>query len=175
MAASIVTKTVAVDMGIVATAAATAATMTAIVLAMMTASVVPMDVVTITALGGSTVMPRVAATIATAAVVMTIVGVLSLTVEIVGVLRLMGTPLQGTLVILMEVETKTTVLTIGTPVDRLRSANSSRCGALGQITRPNLSSTLACFKVSEYGTWRRWNNQICYGALRLQQVWSSRC
>ena len=160
VAASIVTKIVAVAMGIVATVAAIAATMTAIVLATMIVSVVPTDVVTTMALGGSTVMPRVAARIATAAVVMTIVGVLSLTVEIVGVLRLTGTPPQGILVIPMEVETKTTVLTIGTPVDRLRSANFRRCGALGQITRPNLSSTLACFMVSDYGTWRELNNQF---------------
>ena len=160
VAASIVTKIVAVDMGIVATVAAIAATTTAIVLATLIVSVVPTDVAMTMDLGGSTVMPRVAATIATAAVVMTIVGVLSLTVEIVGVLRLTGTPPQGILVIPMEVETKTTVLTIGTPVDRLRSANSRRCGALGQITRPNLSSTLACFKVSDYGTWRKLKNQI---------------
>ena len=160
VAALIVTKIVAVDMDIVATVAAIAATTTAIALAMMIVSVVPTDVVTTMALGGSTVMPRVAATIATAAVVMTIGEVLSLMVEIVGVLRLTGTPPQGTLVIPMEVETKTTVLMIGTPVDRLRSANSRRCGALGQITRPNLSTNLACFKISNYGTWRRLNDQI---------------
>ena len=160
VAALIVTKIVAVDMDIVATVAAIAATTTAIALAMMIVSVVPMDVVTTMALGASTVMPLVAATIATAAVVMTIVGVLSLMVEIVGVLRLTGTPPQGKLAIPMEVETKTTVLMIGTPVVRLRSANSRRCGALGQITRPNLSSNLACFKTSEYDTWRRLNNQV---------------
>ena len=160
VAASIVTKTVAVDMGIVATVAAIAGTMTAIVLATMIGSVVPTDVVTTMGLGESTVMPQVAGTIATAAVVMTIVEVLSPTVEIVGVLRLTRTHPQGILVIPMEVETKTTVLTIGTPVDRLRYANSHRCGALGQITRPNLSSTVACFKVSDYGTWRKLNNRI---------------
>ena len=160
VAALIVTKIVAVDMDIVATVAAIAATTTAIALAMMIVSVVPTDVVTTMALGVSTVMHRVAATIATVAVVMTIGGVLSLMVEIVGVLRLTGTPPQGTLVIPMEVETKTIVLMIGTPVDKLRSANSHRCGALGQITRPNLSSNLACFKISDYGTWRRLKNQI---------------
>ena len=159
--ALIVMKIVAVDMDIVATVAAIVATTTVIVLAMMIVSVVPMDVVTTMALGGSTVMPpRVAATIATAAVVMTIGGVLSLMVEIVGVLRLTGTPPQGTLATPMEVETKTTVLMIGTPVVRLRSANLRRCGALGQITRPNLSSNLACFKISDYGTWRRLNNRM---------------
>ena len=160
VAASIVTKTVAVDMGIVATVAAIAGTMTAIVLVTMIVSVVPTDVVTTMGLGESTVMPQVAATIATAAVVMTIVEVLSPTVEIVGVLRLTRTHPQGILVIPMEVETKTTVLTIGTPVDRLRYANSHRCGALGQITRPNLSSTVACFKVSDYGTRRKLNNRV---------------
>ena len=40
---------------------------------------------------------------------------------------------------MVEVETKTTALTIGTPVDKLRSANPLRCGALCQIMRPNLS------------------------------------
>ena len=153
--ASIVMKIVAVDMGIVATVAAIVGTTTAIVLVTTIVNVVPTGVVTTMALGESTAMPRVAATIATAAVVMTIGGVLSLMVEIVGVLRLTGTPPQGILVIPTEVETKTTVLTIGTPVDRLRSANSCRCGALGQITRPNLSSTIACLKISDYGTWRK--------------------
>lgn len=40
----------------------------------------------------------------------------------------------------VEVEPSTTVMMIGTPVDRFRSANLLRCGALCQITRPSLSA-----------------------------------
>ena len=144
---------VAVEVGLAATVAATT-TAIAVILATMIVSVAPTDVVTIMVLAGLTVMPPGAATIATAAVGMIIAEALSLTVEMVDDLLLTGTPLLGKLGTRMEVETKTTVLTIGPPVDRLRSANPLRCGALGQIMRPNLSATIAWVKVGIHDTWR---------------------
>lgn len=83
---------------------------------------------------------------AIAAVEMIDVGVMSLmVVEMAGgptIMRLMRSlRLRGMLEIpMVEVEPKTTILTIGTLVDRLRSANLFRCGALCEITRPNLST-----------------------------------
>ena len=123
-----------------------AVTMTAIVdlLATMIVSVARMDVVMTTALEALTGMHQAGATIVTAAaaVTTTVVAVTPMLVEMVGVLTLRTAMLPqerlGTRTV--EVETKTTVLTIGTPVDKLRSANPLRCGALCQIMRPNLSS-----------------------------------
>ena len=115
---------------------AVAVTMIAIVghLVMMIASVVRTDVVMTTALGESTGMHPVGVMIVTAvAAVTTIaVAVTRMVVEMAGVLILRTAMLPreilGTRTV--EVETKTTVLTIGTPVDKLRSANPLRCGAL---------------------------------------------
>lgn len=113
-------------------------------LATMTVSVARMDVVMITAHEASIAMHRAGVTTATAAaaVTTTAVAVTPMLVEMVGVLMLRTAMLpQGRLgTRTVEVETKTTALTIGTPVDELRSANSLRCGALCQIMRPNLSS-----------------------------------
>lgn len=125
---------------------AVAVTMTAIVdlLATMIASVARMDVVMTTALEALTGMHQAGATIVTAAaaVTTTVVAMTAMVVEMAGVLMLRTATLPqerlGTRTV--EVETKTTVLTIGTPVDKLRSANPLRCGALCQIMRPNLSS-----------------------------------
>lgn len=115
---------------------AVAVTMTAIVdpLATMIVNVALMDVVMTTALEALTGMHQAGATIVTAAaaVTTTVVAVTPMLVEIVGVLMLRTAMLPqerlGTRTV--EVETKTTVLTIGTPVDKLRSANPLRCGAL---------------------------------------------
>lgn len=123
-----------------------AVTMTAIVdlLATMIVSVAHMDVVMTTALGALTGMHQAGATIATAAAAMmtTVVAVTPMLVETVGVLMLRTAMLlqERLETRTVEVETKTTVLTIGTPVDKLRSANPLRCGALCQIMRPNLAS-----------------------------------
>ena len=55
------------------------------------------------------------------------------------------TPLRGVVVSRTEVETMwNTVLTIGTPINKLRSANPLRCGALCQITRSNLLAAVLC-------------------------------
>ena len=115
---------------------AVAVTMTATVdhLVTMIASVVRTDVVMTTAPGESIGMHPVGVMIVTAvAAVTTIaVAVTRMLVEIAGVLILRTAMLPretlGTRTV--EVETKTTVLTIGTPVDKLRSANPLRCGAL---------------------------------------------
>ena len=115
---------------------AVAVTMIATVghLAMMIASVVRTDVVMTTALGESTGMHPVGGMIVTAVAVVTTIAaaVTRMVVEMAGVLILRTAMLPreilGTRTV--EVETKTTVLTIGTPVDKLRSANPLRCGAL---------------------------------------------
>ena len=139
---------------------AVAATTTAIVglLATMTVSAARMDVVTTMALAVLTVMRQVGATTVTAAAVTTTVAVTPMAVEIVGALMLRTVMLRqeklGTRTV--EVETKTTVLTIGTPVDELRSANPLRCGALCQIMRPNLSSSFENSKIRGLSTRRRW-------------------
>lgn len=125
---------------------AAAVTMTAIVdpLAMMIVSVARTDVVMTTGPAALTDMHQVGAMIVTAAAVgtTTVVAVIPMLVEMVDALMLRTAMLPrerpGTRTV--EVETKTTVLTIGTPVDKLRSANPLRCGALCQIMRPNLSS-----------------------------------
>lgn len=125
---------------------AVAVTMTAIVdlLATMIVSVARMDVVMTTALEELTGMHQAGAMIVTAvaAVMTTVVAMILMPVEMVGVLMLRTAMLPqerlGTRTV--EVETKTTVLTIGTPVDKLQFANPLRCGALCQIMRPNLSS-----------------------------------
>ena len=139
VAASIAMMIVAVEVE-VGTVGMVAATTTAIAapLATKIVSVVPTaDVAMITVLAELTVTPLVVAMIATAAVATTIVVVLSLTVEMVaemvGALQLMRMPLQGRPEIPTEVETKISVLTIGTLVDRLRSANLLRSGAFCQI------------------------------------------
>ena len=132
--------------GTVGTAVAVAVTMTATVdlLATMIVSDARMDVVMITALEELTDMHRAGATIVTAvaAVTTTVVAVTPMLVVIVGALMLRTAmlPQERLVTRTVEVETKTTVLTIGTPVDRLRSANPFRCGALCQIMRSNLSS-----------------------------------
>ena len=125
---------------------AVAVTMTAIVDLhdTMIVSVARMAVATTMALEASIGMHQVGATIVTAAaaVMTTVVVVIPTLVETVGALMLRtAMPPQerfGTRTV--EVETKTTVLTIGTPVDKLRSANPLRCGPLCQIMRSNLSS-----------------------------------
>jgi len=91
-------------------------TATAALHAMTTVSVVHMDVVTTMGLVASTVMPQAAGTIATAAVAMiTAVAAIHI-VEMVDALEATGM-LHGTHASLtVEVETKTTALTIGTPV-----------------------------------------------------------
>ena len=125
---------------------AVAATTTAIAdLATTIASDDRMDDVTTMVLAASTVMPLRAATIVTAAVVTIAVVAMSITV---GTPDDQATPLdtasrrrQETIGIRMaEVEPLTTVLMIGTPVDRLLSANLLRCGALCQIRCPSLSA-----------------------------------
>ena len=76
-----------------------------------------MGVVMITDLVVSTAMPQAAAMIATAAVATNTEAEETPTAVIVDVLVVMAMPLQGTHVNPMaEVETKTTALTIGTPV-----------------------------------------------------------
>lgn len=127
---------------------AVAVTMTAIVdpLATMIVSVVPTDVVMTTGRAALTDTHQAGAMIVTAAAVgtTTVVAVILMLVGTVGALMLRTAMLPrerlGTRTV--EVETKITVLTIGTPVDKLRSANPLRCGALCQIMRPNLSSVL---------------------------------
>lgn len=114
--ASIDSKTVAgeadiVDMAVVATRTATAAPP-----AMMIVSVAHMGVAMTMDLVASTAMPRVVATTAIAAAAMTIVAGTTLTAVIVGargaIAMLQETPAN----LMVEVETKTTALTIGTPV-----------------------------------------------------------
>ena len=125
---------------------AAAVTMTAIVdpLATMIVSVARTDVVMTTGPAALTDMHQVGAMIVTAAAAgtTTVVAVIPMLVEMVDALMLRTAMLPrerlGTRTV--EVETKTTVLTIGTPVAKLRSANPLRCGALCQIMRPNLSS-----------------------------------
>ena len=155
MARHVVAASIALMIVVVAAAAvaavgtvdmAAAVTMIAIVdlLATTIVSVARMDVVMTMALEALTGMHQAGVTIATAAAAVTtiVVVVTPMLVEMVGVLMLRTAMLlQETLgTRTVEVETKTTVLTIGTPVDELRSANRPRCGALCQIMRPNLSS-----------------------------------
>ena len=125
---------VVVVVGTVGMAVAVTMTATEDHLVMMIASVVRTDVVMTTALGESTGMHPVGVMIVTAvAAVTTIaVAVTRMLVAMAGALILRTAMLPqeilGTRTV--EVETKTTVLTIGTPVDKLRSANPLRCGAL---------------------------------------------
>lgn len=103
------------------------------------------DDATIMGLAASIVMLPRAVTIVTAAVAMIAVVAMSTTV---GTLDAQATLLhtasrrhQETIGIRMaEVEPLTTALMIGTPVDRLLSANLLRCGALCQIRRPSPSA-----------------------------------
>lgn len=140
----VVVAAVAVVVGTVGMAVAVTMTAIADLLATMIVNVARMDVVMTTALEALTAMHQAGATIVTAvaAVTTTVVAVTPMLVEKVGVLTLhtamLPQEMLGTRTV--EVETKTTVLTIGTPVDKLRSANPHRCGALCQIMRPNLSS-----------------------------------
>ncbi len=113
---------------------------------MMIASVVLMGAVTTMDLVALIATLHPAAKTATAAVEMIVVAATSLTVEMaddLAIMRLMGSlRLQEMLENpTVEVEPMTTILTIGTLVDRLRSANLLRCGAPCEITRPNLSTT----------------------------------
>ena len=122
-----------------------ATTITIVDLATMIASDDRTDDVMTTVLAALTVMPPRAATIVTAAVATIAVVAMSITV---GTPDGQATPLhmasrrrQETIGIRMaEVEPLTTALMIGTPVDRLPSANLLRCGALCQIRRPSLSA-----------------------------------
>ena len=181
VAALIATTIVAVveEAGTVGMVADTTTAIAAAPLVTTIVSVVPMaDVAMTTIRAESTVTPLVAGMIATAAVATTIVAELILTaarvaamvVEIVGALQLMRMLLQGRPEIPMEVETKTSVLMIGTLVDRLRSANLLRCGAFCQIAHANLPANLACLRFRGCSTWRRRGFQYCYNARGLQQV-----
>lgn len=122
-----------------------AMTIVIVALATMIASDDRMDDVMTMVPAASIVTPRRAATIATAAGVTIAAVAMSITV---GTPDGQATPLdmasplrQETIGIRMaEVEPLTTVLMIGTPVDRLLSANRLRCGALCQIRRPSLSA-----------------------------------
>lgn len=146
VAASIASMIVVVVVVVGTVGMAVAVTMTAIVdpLATMIASVARTDVVMTTGLAALTDMHQAGAMIVTAAAAgtTTVVAVIPMLVGMVDALMLRTAMLPrerlGTRTV--EVETKTTVLTIGTPVDKLRSANPLRCGALCQIMRPNLSS-----------------------------------
>lgn len=135
VAASIASMIVVVVVVVDTVGMAVAVTMIAIVdlLATMIVSVVHMDVVMTTALEALTATHQAGAKIViAAAVTTTVVAMTAMVVEMVGVLMLRTATLPqerlGTRTV--EVETKTTVLTIGTPVDKLRSANPLRCGAL---------------------------------------------
>lgn len=112
----------------------------------MIANVVLMGVVMTTALAVSTAMLHPAVRIATPVEETIAVVVTSRMVEMADDLattRLMGSlRLQGILEIpTVEVDPMTTILTIGTLVDRLRSANLLRCGALCEIMRPSLTTS----------------------------------
>ena len=118
---SIASMTVVEAVDTVVMAAAAAGTMTTIAapLAMMTVSGVHTDVVTTIHLVVSTGTPQAAEMIATAAVAMNTAAEAIHTAETVGVREVMGTPAHEIHASLMvEVETKTTALTIGTPVVR---------------------------------------------------------
>ena len=123
---------------------AVAVTMTAIVdlLVTMIESVALMGVVMTMALEALTGMHQAGETTVTAvaAVTTTVVAVTPMLVEIALTQRTAMLHRGRRAIRTVEVETKNTVLTIGTPVDKLRSANPLRCGALCQIMRPNLSS-----------------------------------
>ena len=111
------------------------------------ASVVLMGAVMTMALVALTDMLHQAVKTAIIAVEMIDVVVTSLMVEMAGgptIMQLMRSlRLRGMLEIpMVEVEPMTTILMIGTLVDRLRSANLLRCGALCEITRPNLSASI---------------------------------
>lgn len=83
----------------------------------MTVSVVHMDVVMIMDLVASTAMPQEAVTIATAAAVVTTTAVeMSPTAAMVDALGVMAKLQESLVSLTVEVETKTTALTIGTPV-----------------------------------------------------------
>lgn len=133
--------TIVVEAGTVA-----AATMTIIVdLATMIASDDRTDDVMTMVLAASIAMPPRAAMIVTAAVAMIAVVAMNTTVGTpdgqATRLHMASRRRQETIETLMaEVEPLTTVLMIGTPVDRLPSANLLRCGALCQIRRPSLSA-----------------------------------
>ena len=145
VAASIASMTVGAVVG-ATVGMAVAVTMTAIVDLhdTMIVSVARMAAAMIMALEVSIGMHQVGVTIVTAAAAMmtTVVAVTPTVAETVDALMLRTAMLPqerlGTRTV--EVETKTTVLTIGTPVDKLRPANPLRCGPLCQIMRSNLLS-----------------------------------
>ena len=131
--------TIVVAVAVVIVGMAVVVTMTAIadLLATMIVIGVPMDVAMIMALEALIGMRQADATIVTATVVTTtVVAVTPMLAETADAMAMRLSETHGTHTV--EVETKTTVLTIGTPVDKLRSANPLRCGALCQIMRPNL-------------------------------------
>ena len=156
---------------------AVVATMTAIadLLATMTVSVARMGVVMTMALAALIGMHQVGAMIVTAVAVTTTVAVTLTADEIVDVLMLRTAmlPQETVETRTVEVETKTTALTIGTPADELRSANPLRCGALCQIMRPNLSSGPEEGSILEISVHGEDGTCVsCYGALGIRQVLS---
>ena len=177
VAASIASMIVGVVGGVTVGMAA-AVTMTAIVDLhdTMIVSVARTAVVMTMALEASIGMHQVGATIVTAAaaVMTTVVAMTPTLVETVGALMLRTAmlPQERLGIRTVEVETKTTVLTIGTPVDKLRSANPLRCGPLCQIMRSNLSSGSdgSKLEVSVHG--EDGSCVSCYVALGIRQVLS---
>ena len=161
VAASIASMIVVVVVVVGTVGMAVAVTMTAIVdlLATMIVSAARMDVVMTTALEALTAMRQAGVMIVTAAAAVTtiVVAATPMLVKILGVLTLRTAMLpqerRGTRTV--EVETKTTVLTIGTPVDELRSANPLRCGALCQIMRTSVK-LFRRFSIRGLSTRRRW-------------------
>ena len=108
-------------------------------LATMTASVVPTEDLVVTTMAAALIamllrVARIAIAVAETIVVVVEMNIMVGTVVVVAVTIIppvtANRPLQGMLGNHMEVEPMTTVLMIGTPVDRLRSADLFRCGAL---------------------------------------------
>lgn len=101
------------------------------------------DVVMTTRLAALTVMLHPAVKIATAAVEEMIDVVGTMTERAVARATLPRMPTRRLLEMLAnhtEVELLKPVPTIGSPVDRMRSADLFRCGAPSQVMRPNLST-----------------------------------
>lgn len=110
--------------------------------AMMIENAAPMVVATITPLVALIAMLLRVGMIATAVVEMTVVvaeEVNTMVARAVALGAMATQHLQGKAASHTEVESMITILMIGIPVDRLRSADLVRCGALCQITRPRQS------------------------------------
>lgn len=141
---------------------AVAVTMTAIVdlLDTMIVSVARMDVVMTMVPEASTGMHQAGATIVTAAagVTTTVVAVTPMLVEMVGahMLRTAMLPRERLGTRTVEVETKTTVLTIGTPVDELRSANPLKVRSALPNNAPKPVKRFRRFRIRGLSTRRRW-------------------